>query len=229
VGGKLSSNDSSFPANGLHWKKRTCQPFAVAFGEHEKIFRDFAQIKLGLQHSIGSDWVNQALDICEQLSSHLWTTAPALRVSQRLPEYFRPLDAPIPRLRPEIPESGHHDCWALSASEYPLFRKLRPHWAFYTTVDARMFGSVAGICGQRAKAQPVPYASLVHDGGKEVAPDPSLTSWFSYAALEPVGNLLLAKCQKQSDSPDVSRKFAAPRMAGAGAAIRPSARQLPTR
>jgi hypothetical protein len=53
---------------------------------------------------------------------------------------------------------------------------------------------------KRAKAHPVPYAHWYIDGGQKAAHDPILTS-VSYGALEPARNLLLAKVQKQSDSP----------------------------
>jgi len=52
----------------------------------------------------------------------------------------------------------------------------------------------------RARRHPIPYAHWYIDGGAEAPHDPALIGIF-YESLEPARNLLLAKMQKQSDTP----------------------------
>jgi len=77
---------------------------------------------------------------------------------------------------------------------------LRPHGAFYTKVDPRNGLEVLlEFAAQRRRRIRCHTPTGISTAAKKL-PNPSLTS-VSYAALEPARNLLLAKVQKQSDSP----------------------------
>jgi hypothetical protein len=110
----------------------------------------------------------------------------------------------------------------VSANEYPLFRKLRPHGAFYTNVDPKNGLEVLlEFAARRAKAHPAPYAHWYIDGSKDAPHDGALTS-VSYAALESARNLLLAKVQKRSALPGMGPE----NLRTAMAALQPSDLQL---
>jgi hypothetical protein len=170
-----------------------------------EIFRewlgDFAQIQLSPALE-KFDWVNQPAQFVEQLSAHLWTTHQQDAFRKAATEYGNRLQTAAPPDEPEIPRLGitivGQGCLS---SERPLFRKLRPHGALYT--HAQPEGGLQAIlefAAERAKAHPAPYAHWYIDGGKEAACDSALTC-VSYQALEAPRNALLAKMQKQSDTP----------------------------
>ena len=214
--------DYKFPAERLALEKELANLASLSAEQRGEWFREFAQIKLATALE-RFDWVNQPAQFVEQLSSHLWTTHQQDAFRKAATDYFDRLARAIPAVEPEIPRVGITIVGqGVSASEYPLFRKLRPHGAFYTKVDPKNgLDVLLEFAAQRAKAHPVPYAHWYIDGGKEVAHDPSLTS-VSYAALEPARNLLLAKVQKQSDSPGMGPE----NLRTAMAALRPSDLQL---
>src|SRR5262249_37038048 len=82
-----------------------------------------------------------------------------------------------------------------------LFRKLRPHGASYNNVNPNGgLRTLLDFAAERAKANPAPYGHWYIDGGNPVENDAALTR-VSYAELESVRTLLLAKMQKQSEMP----------------------------
>jgi len=132
-----------------------------------------------------------------------------MRSQSRRTEYFDRLTRAIPAVEPEIPRVGITIVGrGVSASEYRS-SKIAAAWGFLYQGDPKNGLEVLlEFAGATREAHPVPYAHWYIDGGKEVAHDVSLTS-VSYAALEPARNLLLAKVQKQSDSPGMGpEKFA---------------------
>ena len=89
----------------------------------------------------------------------------------------------------------------MASYDDPLFRKLRPHGAYFSHVKAEdglrlLLDSVAA----RAKAHPAPYGHWYIDGGDEADHAPALTC-VSYRALEPVRAALLRKMQIELDRP----------------------------
>src|SRR5947207_4126361 len=95
-------------------------------------FSAFAQIRLSsqLEHS---DWVNAPAQFVEQLSAYLWTThqmdafrKAALDYGDRLRAAAPPELPALPRLWISIIGQG------VATHDAPLFRKLRPHGAYFS-------------------------------------------------------------------------------------------------
>jgi len=89
----------------------------------------------------------------------------------------------------------------VTAPDEPLFRKLRPHGAYFSRVKPEnglkiLLDSVAA----RAKAHHVPYGHWYVDGGEEAAHASAVTC-ISYGALEPVRNAVLRKMRAEVDKP----------------------------
>ena len=214
--------DYKFPAERLALERELANLASLSAEQREEWFSEFAQIKLAT--ALGRfDWVNQPAQFVEQLSSHLWTTHQQDAFRKAATDYFDRLARAIPAVEPEIPRVGIAIVGqGVSASEYPLFRKLRPHGAFYTKVDPKNGLEVLlEFAAQRAKTHPAPYGHWYIDGGKNAPHDAALTS-VSYAALEPARNLLLAKVQKHSASPGMGPE----NLRTAMAALQPSDLQL---
>jgi hypothetical protein len=88
-------------------------------------------------------------------------------------------------------------------SEYsePLFRKLRPHGAYFSKVSPQDgLDQLLGAVAARAGAHPVPYGHWYVDGGLEADYAPSLTC-VSYNALAATRALLLRKIRTQIERP----------------------------
>jgi hypothetical protein len=148
------------------------------------------------------DWINFPGQFVEQLSAHLWTThqLDAFRVAanayaDRLHAAVPPPVPPVPRLGISIIGQG------VDSYKAPLFRKLRPHGAYFSRVRPEnglplLLNAVAG----RAKAHPTPYAHWYIDGGEPAEHDAQLTV-ISYAALEPVRSALLRKMRAEIARP----------------------------
>src|SRR6266850_2409509 len=72
-----------------------------------------------------------------------------------------------------------------NSSEGPLFRRLRPHGAYFTHVNPENgLQQLLGAAAARAKAHPASYGHWYIDGGQE-APFEGAFTRVSYQALEP--------------------------------------------
>jgi len=164
-------------------------------------FQGFAQIHLSSQLE-NSDWVNAPSQFVEQLSAHLWSThqldafrAAAVGYAERLRAAAPPEPPPIPRLGIAIVGQG------VAAYDAPLFRKLRPHGAYFNHVEPENgLAMLLDAVGARAKAHPIPYAHWYIDGGQEARHAPALTC-VSYAALQPARAALTAKMRAEIERP----------------------------
>ena len=148
------------------------------------------------------DWVNSPAQFVEQLSAHLWTThqLDAFRVAAT--EYGNRLHGAAPPKPPAIPRLGVAIIGqGVEAYGKPLFRKLRPHGAYFSQINPEKgLGLLLEAVAARAKAHPVPYAHWYIDGGLSATFDPAITG-VSYAALEPVRSAVLRKMRSEIDHP----------------------------
>jgi hypothetical protein len=85
--------------------------------------------------------------------------------------------------------------------DQPLFRKLRPHGAYYSHLSPENgLQQLLDAVAARAKAHPEPYAHWYVDGGAPAPHDPSLTC-VSYQALEPARAALSSKLRVEIPRP----------------------------
>src|SRR5262249_33269295 len=149
-----------------------------------------------------SDWVNSPAQFVEQLSAHLWTTHQQDAFRKAATDYGNRLHAAAPPEKPVIPRLGVSIVGrGLGASDYPLFRRLRSHGAYYTRVNPeRGVETLLDFAAARAKSHPVPYAHWYIDGGAPADHDAGLVC-VSYDTLEPARNILLGRMQKHSEAP----------------------------
>lgn len=193
--------DYRFPAERRALDRELSNLASLSAGLWQEWFVEFEQIKMSPALE-KFDWVNSPAQFVEQLSAHLWTThqqdafhKAATDYGNRLHVAAPPENPPIPRLGIAVVGQG------VSSSNYPLFRRLRSHGAYYTNVNpSGGLQALLDFAVARAKSNPIPYAHWYIDGGQEATYDPSLVS-VSYQALEPARNLLLARMQKHSEAP----------------------------
>jgi len=194
--------DYKFPAERRSLDKEIANLRSLAREQLPQWFQAFAQIKLS-QNLERFDWVNSPAQFVEQLSSHLWTThqldayrSAAIDYAEKLRDAVPP-DAPPPIGRLGIAVIGQ------GVAEYKeaLFRKLRPHGAYFTRVKPENgLPQLLEAVAARAKAHTVPYSHWYIDGGQEAAHDPALTL-VSCNALGPTRNALLEKMRAEVARP----------------------------
>lgn len=193
--------DFKFPAERRALEKEIDNLASLSAAKREEWYGEFALIKLSSALE-KFDWVNQPAQYVEQLSAHLWTThqqdlfrKAATDYGDRLREAVPPEEPPVARVGIAIVGQG------VDATDHPLFRKLRPHGAFYTNVNPEGgLRTLLDFAASRAKSHSVPYGHWYIDGGRPAESDSALTR-VSYGELEPARTALLAKMQKQSEMP----------------------------
>jgi len=197
---ELIEYDYKFPAERRALERELANLKSLSEPKWKEWFADFERIQLSTSLE-KFDWVNQPAQFVEQLSSHLWTTHQQDAFRKAAMDYGERLHMAVPPEEPKIPRVAIVVVGqGVAASEYPLFRKLRAHGAFYTKIEAKNgLSTLLDFAAERAKANPIPFAHWYIDGGQEAACDSTLTC-ISYRALEPARNVLLAKMQKQSEA-----------------------------
>jgi len=89
----------------------------------------------------------------------------------------------------------------VAESNYPLFRKLRPHGVYFRQVKPDNGVQILGeAVAARASAHPVPYGHWYVDGGDEVPISGSGLARVSYKSLEAVRIALLKRMEKAIQS-----------------------------
>src|SRR5882724_7416216 len=160
------------------------------------------------------DWVDAPAQFVEQLSSYLWTTrqldlfrAAAIAYADRLHATVPPEQPATRRLGITVVGQG------VASYDAPLFRKLRPHGAYYGRVSPENgLRVLLDAAAERAKAFSAPYAHWYVDGGQKTPHDTSLTS-VSYSALEPARATLLGKMRSEIDRPGMGPEALRTRLA----------------
>ena len=191
--------DFKFPAERKRLEKELANLRALSEQQNKDWFDDFSAIEIAsqLEHF---DWVGSPAQFVEQLSAYLWTTHQMDQFRKAAIGYSDRLREAIP---PNIPTEGRMGIAVIgqgvdAGSPEPLFRKLRPHGAYFTSVSPNNgLEHLLDAVTARAKANPVPYGHWYIDGGQELPHSAEITC-VSYARLEPVRTALLAKIQAET-------------------------------
>jgi len=198
---ELIDYDFKFPEERKARERELASLSSLSSGQVKEWFQGFAQIQLSPRLE-EFDWVKAPAKFVEQLSAHLWSTHQLDAFRKASNDYADRLRSAMPAEPPPVPRLGIAVIGQGVASyDEPLFRKLRPHGAYFSRVKPedglrRLLDAVAG----RAKAHPAPYAHWYIDGGEAAEHAPALTC-VSYRALEPVRAALLRRMQTELDRP----------------------------
>jgi hypothetical protein len=190
--------DYKFPAERKTLEKELANLHSLSAGDTKQWFRDFSGIQVSSKLE-QFDWVNFPAQFVEQLSSHLWTTHQMDAFRKAALEYADRVRSAVPPEPPVAPRLGIAVIGqGVDTPEEPLFRKLRPHGAYFTAINPENgLTQLLDIATSRAKSNPSPYAHWYVDGGQELSHDPAITC-VSYSALAPVRAALLTKMQAET-------------------------------
>lgn len=193
--------DFKFPAERKALEKELAHLQSLSSEQRRDYFQGFTQITLSPQLE-QMDWVNSPAQFVEQLSTHLWSTHQLDAFRKAATDYADRLHAVAPPEPPPVPRLGIAVI-GQGASTYdePLFRKLRPHGAYFNRVKPEgglklLLDAIAA----RAQSHPTAYGHWYVDGGEEAEHFPALTC-VSYHALEPVRAALLRKMRAEIEKP----------------------------
>jgi len=193
--------DFKFPAERKALEKELTNLSSLSSEQTKIWFQAFAQIRLSPELE-KSDWVNAPALFVENLSAHLWTThqldafrMAALDYADQLHAVVHPEQPVIPRLGITVIGQG------VVSAEEPLFRKLRPHGAYFSNVKPEGgLETLLKAVVDRAQAHPIPYGHWYVDGGEPAAHDPALTC-VSYGTLGPTRAALSEKIRSDIERP----------------------------
>ncbi len=193
--------DFKFPAERKALEKELANLAALSPEQVKEWFGPFEQIRISSQLE-SLDWVNAPALFVEQFSAHLWAThqldafrAAATEYATRLQAVASPEPPAMPRLGIAVVGQG------VSSYDQPLFRKLRPHGAYFSQLTPENgLQQLLDAVAARAKAHPDAYAHWYVDGGEAAPHDPSLTC-VSYHALEPARAALSSKLKVEIQRP----------------------------
>jgi hypothetical protein len=200
---ELIDYDFKFPVERKALQKELANLRALSPQQAKEWFRGFAEIQLSRKLE-QFDWINSPSQFVEQLSSHLWTTHQLDAFRKAATDYADQLHAAVRPDPPALPRLGIVVIGqGVDANEEPLFRKLRPHGAYFNSLQAdhgleQLLNAVAA----RTKSTPLPYGHWYIDGGQELPHPPGITC-VSYKNLEPARSALLSRIQAETKKPGV--------------------------
>ena len=132
---ELIEYDYKFPAERHALEREITNLDSLSPAQTKEWLGGFEEIKISSALE-KFDWVNQPAQFVEQLSAHLWTTHQQDAFRNAATDYGNRLQAAVPAEEPAIPRVGISIVGqGTAATDYPLFRKLRAHGAFYTKVN----------------------------------------------------------------------------------------------
>jgi hypothetical protein len=205
--------DYKFPVERKALERELANLNALSAKDFGDWMQGFAQIQLSAALE-KFDWIDAPAQFVEQLSSYLWTThqldafrAAAMAYADRLRAAVPPEPPLAPRLGITVIGQG------VASYDAVLFRKLRPHGAYYSRVNPESgLRVLLDAIAARAKTHPAPYAHWYVDGGQLAEHDAALTS-VSYAGLQPARAALLARMRVEINQPGMGPEVLRTRLA----------------
>ncbi|MPZ20378.1 MAG: hypothetical protein GEV06_21050 [Luteitalea sp.] len=194
---ELKAYDWKFPAERREIDAQLTYLTSLSQERRGRVMRELAQLRLSSALE-DMDWVGSPGEFSEQLSAHLWTTDQIASFRAAAVGFLDAVRAAVPPQPPEIRRLGISVVGrGTTQTSHPLFRKLRPHGAYFTHVSPKngvrvLLDRVAA----RAKAHAIPFAHWYVDGGSAEEPSPAGVTMVSYDALEPVRASVVARLRE---------------------------------
>jgi hypothetical protein len=148
------------------------------------------------------DWIAAPSRFSEHLSAYLWATHQIDDFGRAAEDYIKAFNTAVPEAAAPAPRLGIAVIsQEISHTNYPLFRKLRPHGVYYTHVDpGSSYKLLLDTLAARSQAHPSPYAHWCIDGGLPATPPGKQIASVAYGSLQPVRKALIHKMQQVSAS-----------------------------
>ncbi len=159
----------------------------------------FAKVKLSPALET-MDWTAEPYRFSEKLSAYLWATHQIDDFSAAAENYIKAFNTAVPEAAAPAPRLGIAViAREISQTDYPLFRKLRPHGVYFDQVDAgSSYDLLLATVAARTQAHPGPYAHWCIDGAEPPTQLNNQITSVAYGPLKPVRKALIHKMQQVS-------------------------------
>jgi hypothetical protein len=161
----------------------------------------FAKLRLSPELE-AMDWIGAPSRFSEKLSAYLWATHQIDDFSTAAEDYISVFNAAVPEAAAPAPRLGIAViAQEISQTNYPLFRKLRPHGVYFSHVDpGSSYKLLLDTVAARTLAHPSPYAHWCIDGAEQATLQSKQIASVAYDSLQPVRKALIRKMQQVSAS-----------------------------
>jgi hypothetical protein len=193
--------DWKFPAERDEIDRQFRYLGSMTTGQLSSGMSSFAKLNLSPELE-AMDWIGAPSRFSEHLSAYLWATHQIDDFGRAAEDYIKAFNTAVPEAAPPAPRLGiaviSHE---IAHTNYPLFRKLRPHGVYYSHVDPGSgYKLLLDTLGQRSQAHPSPYAHWCIDGGLQTSLPSNQIASVAYGSLQPVRKALIHKMQQVSAS-----------------------------
>jgi hypothetical protein len=194
---QVQAYDWRFPAERHDIDRQLTFLESLSEADRRRLFTGFEQLQLPAR-LMDVKWVMAPVEFSEQLSNYLWSTRQIDAFHEASSTYLKAVFAAMPNQPPAAPRLGIAVIGkGVERNSYPLFRKFRPHGAYFTNVNpANGLKTLLAHVADRAARRPSSFDHWYIDGGHgEPVSNPFLTS-ISYSGLEPNRLALLRKINR---------------------------------
>jgi hypothetical protein len=194
---QVQAYDWRFPAERRDIDRQLTFLESLSEADRRRLFTGFEQLQLPAR-LMDVKWASSPVEFSEQLSNHFWSTRQIDVFHEASSTYLKAVFAAMPNQPPAAPRLGIAVIGqGVEQNSYPLFRKFRPHGAYFTNVNpANGLKTLLAHVADRAAGRPSPFDHWYIDGGHaEPVSNPFLTS-ISYSGLEPNRLALLRKINR---------------------------------
>jgi hypothetical protein len=194
---QVQAYDWRFPAERRDIDRQLTFLESLSEADRRQLFTGFEQLQLPAR-LMDVKWVMAPVEFSEQLSNYLWSTGQIDAFHDASSTYLKAVFAAMPNQPPAAPRLGIAVIGkGVERNSYPLFRKIRPHGAYFTNVNpANGLKTLLAHVADRAARRPSSFDHWYVDGGHaEPVSNPFLTS-VSYSGLEPNRLALLRKINR---------------------------------
>jgi hypothetical protein len=187
--------DWRFPAERRELDLQLAYLEGLSKAQRESVLDGFSRLTLSAEVA-KSNWVETPSVFIEQLTTHLWATQQMDGFRAAAEAYAAAWQSANPQQQPALQRLGIVIVGqGVAATDYPVFRKLRPKGVLFTHVSApdglrTLLASVSA----RASAHPLAFGHWYIDGGA-AEPIGSTVTTVSYAGLEHARAALLNRMQ----------------------------------
>lgn len=194
---EMSSFDWRFPAERRALEDQFAYLDSLSAAPRAELLQGFSAVALP-DAVLRVDWVRSPEAFIDALTSSLWSTHQIDGFRQAALKFNTAWRAAKPEASPAIPRVGIVVLGpGLRAQNYSLFRKLRPHGAYFTQVDGTGgWAEIVRFAQSRAAAAPTSYDHWYIDGRQ---PDLDLSAKLvtsSYDGLRGMRSAMLDRMQR---------------------------------
>jgi hypothetical protein len=196
---EISVYDWKFPAERDEIDRQLLYLGGLSPDQLSRVMASFANVKMS--HELEAmDWAGAPGPFSEHLSAYLWSTHQIDDFSAAAEAYIKIFNAALPEADPPATRFGIGVIGQeISQTNYPLFRKLRPHGVYFTHIDPKSSRkTLLNAVAERSREYPSSFAHWCIDGAGQGTFQRNGITNLGYDSLAPLRGTLIHKMQELS-------------------------------